>query len=166
MRSRTFAYAAGCALALASCEDGTGPDFGSANGDCGEITSRLRIEDKFRQESATFNVGEPITFNLAITNNGRAPTQLGYDGCGLIRVVVLGSHDQNVFDTLPEGTACVQLLQRTTYEPWETKSIDVAWNQTRRDGSQVAVGQYTVQARDRSLECKGELAAGARFAIQ
>jgi len=167
MRPRSFVYAAGCALALGSCDGGNGPDIGSANGDCGELRSQLRIEDKFSQASATFNVGEPIRPSLRITNYGRAPTNLGYDGCPPIRFVVLDSQNQNVFDTLPERTACTLMLRYVTYDAWETKRFDVEWNQTRADdGSQVPAGQYTVQARDRSLECRGELDAAAPFVIQ
>ena len=167
MRSRNFVYAAGCALALASCEDGNGPNIASGSGECGEIKSQLHVEDKFRQQSATFIVGEPIELSLRITNHGRAPTKLGYDGCPPIRFVVLDSQDQNVFDSLPGTTACLAILQYVSYGPWETKKFDLEWNQTRSDdGSRVPAGVYRVEARDRSLECRGRLDAAAPFAIQ
>ena len=67
VRPRSFAYAVGGALVSVSCTDGSN---GLGIGACGSFRSELRIEDKFRQESARFIVGEPITFNVHLGGTG------------------------------------------------------------------------------------------------
>jgi len=165
VRSQAFVSAVGCALLSASCTDG---GTGVGNGACGSFGSELRIEDKLRQESTTFISGEPITFNLRITNHGDSPATLSYpDGCTSIRLVVSYSRGRDVFDNMPAGIVCTAQVRTFTYAPREAKEFPLVWNQTPSSGgAQVPPGGYTVDARDRSLECAGDLDRGGAFAIQ
>jgi hypothetical protein len=166
MKTRRQLYTAGSALVLVSCSTGSGSDVGLGTGACGQFTSQLHIEDKFRQESPTFISGEPIAFRLRIRNRG-TPAALGYDGCPPIRFVVVDSSNQTVFDTLPDGTACTLQLRPIPYAALETKEFELEWGQTRTsDNGQVPSGAYTVNARDRSLECRGDLDRVRSFTIQ
>jgi len=70
VRRRNFVCWIGCALVLISCSNGSGSNISQGKGACGQFSSELRIEDKFGQESTTFITGEPIEFNMRITNNG------------------------------------------------------------------------------------------------
>lgn len=104
---------------------------------------------------------------MRITNRGRVPATLGYDGCPEIRFVIMDSRGDTVFDTLPEGTPCTLQLRLVPYQPGETRSFEFEWTQTRGDdGSHVPSGPYTIDARDRSIECRGALDASGDFTIQ
>jgi hypothetical protein len=165
MRSRSVFYSAGCALALVSCSDGYSPDLSPSNGACGWFSSQLRIEDKFSQRSTTFISGEPITFNMRITNNRDAPvTLVNPDLCPTIRFVVLDSGNGNVFDSAGQ-IYCAQVTMPVNHAPGETKEFEIEWKQTRSDdGSQVPAGEYTIDARYRP--CAGDLDRTGTFAIQ
>ena len=166
-KTRELVYATGCAL-LTSCTSGDGSDVSAGTGMCGQFASQLNVEDKFKQPSEIFIIGEPITFSVRITNRGPAPATLSYDGCSSIRFVVLDERrNENVLDTLPEGTACTQLLRSIGYAAGETKELELEWSQTRSsDDHQVSPGEYTVNARDRSVECRGDLDRAESFAIR
>jgi len=168
--TREFVYLAGCALASIACsssDDSGGSKFRPGTGVCVLFSSELRVEDKFRQDSTLFAPGEPIVFNLRITNNDDSAAKLGYDGCPFTRFVVLDSDNHDVFDNVPAGTACTQQLRTVDYAPRETKEFELEWNQVGGDPStQVPTGQYTVNARDRSVECAGDLDRTGSFEIQ
>jgi hypothetical protein len=152
-------------LALIACSNGS-DSSGRGAGVCGTFTSELRVEDKFSQESATFARGEPIAFDMRITNNSDSPAALGYDGCPSTRFVVLGARNRKVFDNMPEGTACAMLLRTIDYAPRETRQFELEWNQAGSDESSlVPPGPYTVEARDRSVQCAGDLDRTGGFSI-
>ena len=169
-RVRDLVCSAGCALAAVACSsggDGTGTEISRGTGVCGVFTSEVGVDDKFGQESGLFTPGDPITFKIAVTNNSDSAAALGYDGCPPIRFVVFDRARRAVFDTLPDGTACTQLLRNIDYAPRETKEFALQWDQTsREDGRQVAGGEYTVNTRDRSVECAGALDRTADFTIR
>lgn len=158
------------ALALAACTDGDSggePEISPGVGVCGVFSSELRIEDRFSQASPTFSPGEPITFDLQISNNSDAQATLGSDGCGPARYIVFASGDRAVFDTLPEGTACTQQYVAFDYAPRETRAFRLEWNQDTNDKTgQATAGDYTVNVRDRSAECHGDLDRVGNFRIQ
>lgn len=177
VRTAGLLHSAACALILAACSNGGdshisrsdigGSNAGAGSGVCGQLSSELLVEDKFSQESTTFISGEPIEFDMRITNGSDSPAKLGYDGCPLIRFVVFDARSRNVFDSLPDGTPCTTLLRFIDYAPRETKEFKLEWKQTRSDGgSRVPPGQYTVNARDRSVECAGDLDRERSFTIQ
>ena len=170
MRTRALVYLAGCVLASTACSssgDSGGSRFRPGSGVCGQFSSELRVEDKFSQESTLFAPGEPIVFNLRITNNDDSPAMLGYDGCPFVRFVVSDSSNEGVFDNVPDGTACTLQLRTVDYASRETKEFPLEWNQVGSDpGTQVPAGQYTVNGRDRSVECAGELDRTGNFEIQ
>jgi hypothetical protein len=81
--------------------------------------------------------------------------------------MIMDSRGDTVFDTLPEGTPCTLQLRSVPYQPSETRAFEFKWTQARRDdGSQVPAGPYTIDARERSVECRGALDASAAFVIQ
>jgi hypothetical protein len=128
-----------------------------------QFTSQLHIEDKFR-ESLTFISGELIAFRCG--SRTAAPATLGHDGVRRSGSSP-DSSNQTVFDTLPEGTACTLQLRPIPYAALETKEYELEWSQTRTsDNGQVPPGAYTVNARDRSLECRGDLDRLRSFTIR
>jgi hypothetical protein len=168
--ARELVWYAGCALVTVACsssEDGGGPQISRGTGVCGVFSSEALVDDKFGQESVLFAPGDPITLKITITNDSDSTATLGYDGCPPIRFVVFDRRLRAVVDTLPEGTACTQLLRTVDYAPRETKEFALAWDQTsREDGRQVPSGAYTVNTRDRSIQCAGDLDRTADFTIR
>lgn len=172
MSMRVWTLAAVSLVVLAACSDGADPASGSppisrGTGVCGVFGSELRIEDRFMQASPVFAPGEPITFNLRITNNSDAPAMLGHDGCGPMHYVVFDAVGRAIFDTLPPDTACTQQYIVESYAPRETREFRYDWNQDTNDkAGQAATGTYTANVLDRSAECHGDLDRAGDFTIR
>jgi hypothetical protein len=142
--------------------------------DCRAFATSLSVKDRMSQAEKVFNLGEPITFELAIANALNAPATLtAGSSCTAVVFEVIDSAQRRQWGSA-DNIACIQMLQPRTYAPLETVRESDTWDQRNADGTFVpagtyvvtaAVGQY-VPASGALLDCRAELSQSATFEIQ
>jgi hypothetical protein len=126
------------------------------------------------QRVSVFNLNEPITFDLEITNTSNAPATLtAGSSCTAVVFEVADSQQRRWGNA--DHIACIQMLQPRTYAALETVSESSTWDQTDSNGMAVPRGNYTVTASVGQyapdpggllVDCRAELSKSANFRIQ
>lgn len=127
-----------------SCStDGTasiGDDIDSGNGP--RFTTRLVLRDSAGAETYTFDRGELITLELTIRNRTNETVRL--QGCCPPEsdFFVFEDRDEDVRWQWSEGRAFPAVVADLVFDPNETKTMQVTWDQVTRSGEMLAAGEY------------------------
>jgi hypothetical protein len=141
---------------------------------CRTFATSLSLEDRMSQGANGFTPGEPITFELAITNTRNASATLtASSSCTAVVFEVTDSAQRRRWGSADQ-IACIQMLQPRTYAALETVRERVTWDQRSADGAVVAPGAYVVTASvgqyvsdaEGLLDCRAELGKSATFTIE
>ncbi len=113
----------------------------------GPLTAALSIDSLSDSLSFSVPYGEPLPMTLSITNANDQQVERTYN--------TGQRYDFVVFDTMgieiwrwAYRTGFTQALVEVTFEPGETVTYSVVWNQQTNDGEQVAPGTYELHAYD------------------
>lgn len=159
-RLMTPAFAAFTLLALSSCSGGD-----AITNVCGSFSSSFVIKDRMGQSVSTFSAGEPISFEMQVTNNGSTRrTLMANGGCMQVHFEVANTAKQVLWSSA-DNVACTAALQSVSYEAGQTQSFSATWNQQQRSGGQAANGSYTASALD-ATQCSSTLEKSGLFSIQ
>jgi len=166
----SFAALVVAAVVRAACVS----DPGGTLDECRAFSTSLTPKDRMSQAEKLFNVNEPITFELLISNTLNVPATLtaGSSCTAVVFEVTDAAHRRQwgSADTI----ACIQMLQPRRFDPLEAVAEAATWDQTSADGTPVPPGVYTVNAAvgqfvsDTSgmLDCRGPLGKSATFTIR
>lgn len=159
------------AVVRAACVSNPG---GTTEELCLPFRTSLSVEDRMSQAASVFNPNEPVTFELKTTNTLNDPATLtAGSSCTAVVFEVTDSAQRRYWGNA-DRIACIQMLQPRTYEPLETVSESVTWDQRNSDGVAVppgryvvtaAVGQYLSDAQG-MVDCRAPLSKSATFTIQ
>lgn len=141
---------------------------------CRAFSTSLSVEDRMSQAEKLFNLDEPITFELLITNALDAPATLTASStCTAVVFEVADSAQRRLWGSA-DGIACIQMLQPRTYGALETVTEAATWDQRDSEGVLVQPGSYVVTAAVGQyvsnagglLDCRAELSKSSTFRIQ
>jgi len=169
-------------LAAVPCWSGCTEDTPDAIGPdpCRTFSTSLTVKDRMNQSAAIFTAGEPITFDLQITNTANAPATLtAGSSCTAVVFEVVDAATKQRFWGSADGIACIQMLQPRTYAPYETTANASTWNQQGTVvGNSVTlvppgaytvtanVGQYMTNSAGQTFDCRAPLSKSATLTIR
>jgi hypothetical protein len=165
-----------CALLLTACGGGDGDDVADNDGPpfqrgrqnvpekCGGFVSTLTIKDRMQQPVSSFIAGEPITFEMQITNGSSNVLELS-SGSECTQGFYVTDRSNNTVWYSGDGVACTMEMRTHQLAPGASISFSRQWTQTNRSGQPVPAGQYTVYTAD-STECSGALDQSEALSIQ
>jgi hypothetical protein len=122
-----------CAV-QSGCSDGEGPPIPveaalPTPANCANFVSVFTIRDRMQQPVNSFVTGEPITFELQITNTSQSPQVLtGSDGCPPVEFKVQDASGRTVWGNLV-NVACTAVITPLTYASSQTRSFTAKWLQ-------------------------------------
>ena len=113
-------------------DSGTGPRF----------STRLVLRNSAGAETATFDRGDLITFEITIRNRTGETVRL--QGCCPPEsdFFVFDDGDEELRWQWSEGRAFPAVITDLVFTPNETKTMQVTWNQVTRSGAMLSAGQY------------------------
>jgi hypothetical protein len=160
-------------LVLTSAVVTTACDNGGTDGigDCQTLRTALSVKDRMSQTESVFNPGEAITFELSITNTTIfRPTLMLAASCVPVVFAVFDAAGRRLWGNF--GVTCVVNPPPLTFQPMETVTESLTWNQVA-SGGQVPSGRYDVAAEvgqyvspQGLLDCGAQLNQSASFLIQ
>jgi hypothetical protein len=169
MRAFSFTLVAAAAVVRAACVSDPGGTVG-----CPGFRAVLTVEDRMSQAERVFNLDEPITFKMQITNTRNEPATLtAGSSCTAVVFEVTDSAQGRKWGSADQ-IACIQMLQPRTYAPLETATESATWNQRGSDGAALPPGSYNVTAAvgqfmsdtEGMVDCSADLGQSATFRIQ
>jgi len=174
MRTTSALASALCSIIVAGCSDSDRAALGvtepadpdePAPEECEALQASFAITDRFQQPVGIFLPGEPITFELHVTNtSNEARSVTSPDSCPPVRFEVLDAFDQVVWSSA-DGLFCAQVVTTFTFDPADMETFRATWDQRRRNGTLAPVGQYTARAVDRTA-CGTTLSGSGSFLLR
>lgn len=131
---------------------------------CGAFVSTFIIKDRMQQPVSSFTAGEPVTFEMRITNSSSNNMEIG-SGTDCTQGFYVTDRNDNLVWFSGDGVACTLQYIYNPLKPGESLSFTRQWNQTARNGQPVPVGQYTAHTAD-STECGAALEKSAPLNVQ
>jgi hypothetical protein len=161
-------FTAGAQMSCSS--DGTGSirddDLDSGNGT--RFTTRLVLRDSAGVETATFERGELITFELTIRNHTTQTVTLE-DCCPPDNdFFVFEDDSRRLLWKWTAGRAFPAVITDLEFAPGETKTFEATWNQVATGGEMIPAGEYLARGSGPFVQLQGnplspgELASGLR----
>ena len=144
--------------------------------DCDSFSSSFVTLDSMQQPAQVFSVGETITLESRITNDGSKTQTLQGGMCPWSTIEIRDGSGQVVWeleDTYHYATdsdhaviVIIDCVPSFPFEPGDAHAYTVDWDQRRGDdATQVAPGQYTATLTD-STECSSALNKTIAFEVQ
>lgn len=174
MRTTSALASALCSVIVAGCSDDGRVALGvtepadpdePAPEECEALQSSFSITDRFQQPVGIFLPGEPITFELHVTNTSdTARSVTSPDSCPPVRFEVLDPFGEVVWSSA-DGLFCAQVVTTFTFDAAQTETFRATWDQRRRGGTPAPVGQYTARAVDRTA-CGTTLSGSGTFFLR
>lgn len=142
----------------------------NSNSDAPQFVTTLTVQDSSGLPTASFAQGETVQFLLSIRNRTNQTQKLFFNSDEVLNLAVVDAGTATVIWTCDNGTssstACVigtalgassssgSGFDEIDFQPFETKTVTVTWDQTDDNGAQVpvvptnpgtsTVGQYEV----------------------
>ncbi|MCS6948055.1 MAG: BsuPI-related putative proteinase inhibitor [Steroidobacteraceae bacterium] len=131
------------AVALATLSANVRCSFGGdPHGSGGGFDTTLVLRDSTGATRHDFRLGEPIVLELRVRNRGDWPVTLHFNDARQFDFVVFRAGSAQVAWQWSEGRAFAQVLTELRFEPRETLTFRIEWNQLTRDGRAAPPGTY------------------------
>lgn len=125
----------------------------NSDADAPQFVTSLTVENTSSQPTTAFAQGEPIQFLLTIRNRSASAQSLFFNSDEVLNLAVVDTGTATVVWTCDNDTttACVIGTSLGTpstggagfneidFQPFETKTVTITWNQTNDSGAQVAI---------------------------
>jgi hypothetical protein len=127
-----------------ACVSNTMDPIDDPDGDGSQTTfvTRLLLFDSAGTRTSNFVFGEPIRFDLEVTNVSARRVHVQFDDAQIYDFVVLDSGTSRVRWQWSDGQAFAQVSQELTFEPGASRTFTVTWPGQLADGSQLPMGDY------------------------
>ena len=116
------------------------PGDGTGNG--GSFTTVLILRDSNGAEKSSFMFGEPIRFELSITNRTDHSTTLQFNDGHTNDYLVVDGANHHLRWLWSQGMAFTQALTSITIDANATRTYTITWNGILADGTQLMPGTY------------------------
>lgn len=128
------------------------------------FVTRLALFDSTGTRTSAFVFGEPIRFELEVTNISSHRVHVQFDDAQLYDFVVVDSGTSRVRWQWSDDQAFAQVAQELTFEPGSSRTFTVVWYGQLADGSQLPVGNYQARGVMVFDEFFGDPFAGSEMA--
>ena len=126
-----------------SCTAGNTDNPRSMNaGNGASFTTVLILRDSNGAEKSSFMFGEPIRFELSITNLTDHPTTLQFNDAHTNDYLVVDNATHHLRWLWSQGMAFTQALTSITLDANATRTFTITWNGILADGTQLMPGTY------------------------
>jgi hypothetical protein len=124
--------------------------FNSGSGSIGDpppdpdvsFTSTLTLRDSAGVETASFVFGEPLRFDLELTNRTHRQQRLQFPDAQTHDFLVVNNRTVQVRWMWSDGQAFAQVATELVFEPYASKTFTLYWPGTLADGTQLPPGSY------------------------
>lgn len=120
--------------------DGDPRPMNSGNG--ASFTTVLILRDSNGAEKSNFMFGEPIRFELSITNLTDHPTTLQFNDGHTNDYLVVDGANHHLRWLWSQGMAFTQATTSITIDSLATRTYTITWNGVLADGTQLMPGTY------------------------
>jgi hypothetical protein len=149
-RVALVACAAFMSFGYAQCTFISNPDgvlFPSkGNGGNGSIntglTTTLTLQDSNGAFSTSFQMGEPIRFNMQLLNQTNQTVTLQFPDAQIYDFYVLDPASSQVIWRWAQDLTFAQVATTLSIAPYATQTYTVTWNGILSDGTQLTAGSY------------------------
>lgn len=121
---------------------GNGDGSGGGNGATYGYDTTLELRDSSGTPSVSFVMGEPIRFDLEITNLDSTAKTLQFPDAQIYDFYVLDAGGSRVRWRWSQGMAFAQVNSQLLFTGNSSRSYSVVWNAALADGTQLPVGNY------------------------
>ncbi len=125
-----------------ACVSNTMDSTGGTDGSGATFVCRLVIFNSSGVRTSDFVFGEPMRFELEITNMSPRTVHVQFDDAQLYDFVALDTGTRRVRWQWSDDQAFAQAAQEQTFAPGATKTFSVTWSGQLADGSQLPAGNY------------------------
>jgi hypothetical protein len=119
-----------------------GPGNGNGSGNGYGYDTTLVLRDSSGTATGSFVMGEPIRFDLEITNLDNVAKNLQFPDAQIYDFYVLEAGSSRVRWRWSQGMAFTQVHSQLIFTPNSSRSYSVVWNGVLADGSQLPAGNY------------------------
>lgn len=125
-----------------ACVSNTMDPMDDPDGSGATFVSRLALFNPAGTRTSDFVFGEPIRFDLEVTNISSRTVHVQFDDAQIYDFVVVDSGTSRVRWRWSDDQVFAQATQELAFEPGASRTFTVTWSGQLDDGSQLPVGNY------------------------
>jgi hypothetical protein len=125
-----------------ACVSNTMDPIDHPDGSEAAFVTRLVLFDSAGTRTSDFVFGEPIRFDLEVSNVSSRTVHVQFDDAQIYDFVVVDSGTSRVRWRWSDDQVFAQASQELTFEPGASRTYSVMWSGQLADGSQLPVGNY------------------------